>query len=526
MSEARRPTWPSRGRVAARTAEFEFGTSLDEHANAVLHGVARAVLAHDAAGILDVVPAFRVLAVEYDPRRVTLATLERWVRAGVRATEFGEPNPVVEIPVDYAGPDLADVAAATGLTPDEVVLIHGARTYRVFAVGFTPGFPFLGPLDERLRLPRRAHPRAHVDAHSVAIANAQTGIYPLASPGGWHLIGTSLVPIYDPHRPQPFLLGPGDRVRFVAAAGARPPAVEPLELLPVLPRNPALEVIRRGVLDLVVDGGRFLAGRFGLARSGPLDAVSARRANRLLGNAATAAVVELNVGGPVLRAVRETRVAIAGYGLTPLVGGREVRAPCAVTLQRGDDLAFRAADRGARCYLALPGGVESARYGGSVSVDVRGLIGRPLRPGDLLGQNHRWAAVGGFAPARHVTPPALLTVRVLPGPQFDAGAWAALRDATFTVDRADRMGIRLDGPAIPGGEVVSEPTRLGAIQVAAGGHPSILLNDRGTLGGYAKPFMVDPRDLHRVGQLRVGDAVRFRAASPLDGRGTVRIAVL
>ncbi|MDF1523740.1 MAG: hypothetical protein P1P87_13105, partial [Trueperaceae bacterium] len=165
-------------------------------------------------------------------------------------------------------------------------------------------------------------------------------------------------------------------------------------------------------------------------------------------------------------------------------------------------------------------------YGGSASVDVRGLIGRPLRSGDVLGQNHRWAAVGGVAPARHATPSALVTVRVLPGPQFDAEVWAALRNATFTVDRADRMGIRLDGPTIPGGEVVSEPTRLGAVQVAAGGQPLILLNDRGTLGGYAKPFVVDPRDLHRVGQLRMGDAVRFRAASTLDGRGSVRISVL
>jgi len=517
---------PARGRVDARTVEFEFGNSIDEGANAVLHGAALALLADDADGLLDVVPGFRVLAVEYDPRRVDLAVLERRVRASVRAAESVEPLAPVEIPVDYAGPDLADVATAAGLSPAEVVRIHAGRTYRVFAVGFTPGFPFLGSLDERIRLPRRAEPRVRVEAHSVAIANAQTGIYPLASPGGWHLIGTSLVPIYDPHRAEPFLLGPGDRVRFVAATGARPAPVEPLELLPALPRMPALEVIRRGVLDLVVDAGRFLAGRFGLARTGPLDAESARRANRLLGNAAMVPVVELNLGGPVLRAVRETRVAIAGYGLTPLVGGRQVPAPCAVTLQRGDILAFRAASRGARCYLALPGGVQSARHGGSVSVDVRGLIGRPLRPGDLLGQNHRWAATGAFAPARSSTPPTLLTVRVLPGPQFEPGAWAALRGSVFTVDRADRMGIRLNGPTVPGGEVVSEPTRLGAIQVTAGGHPMILLNDRGTLGGYAKPFVVDPRDLHRVGQLRAGDAVRFRAASPLDGRGTVRITIV
>ena len=516
----------ARSRQDVRTLEFEFGDGIDEGANRSLHAVARALLAGDAAGLLDVVPGYRVLTVEYDGRRLPRSGLERRVAAGMVEAAHTAAERAVEIPVDYAGPDLADVAAATGLRPDEVVRIHAGRTYRVYAIGFTPGFPFLGTLDERIRLPRRAVPRARVEAHSVAIANAQTGIYPQASPGGWHVIGTSLVPVFDPRRAAPFLLEPGDRVRFVAASGARPPDAEAVELLPAQPRLPALEVVRPGLLDLVVDRGRFLSGRYGLARSGPLDAGSARQANRLLGNRPTAAVLEVNLGGPVLRAVQETRVAVAGFGLVPVVAGREVPPPCAIALRRGDVVAFRPAGPGSRCYLALPGGIESGTYRGSASVDVRGLIGRRLRAGDVLGQNHRWAATRGFTPSR---PPPLgspVTVRVLPGPQFTRDAWEALRGGEFTVGRADRMGIRLDGPRIPGGEVVSEPTTLGAIQVTAGGHPLILLHDRGTLGGYAKPFCVDPRDLDRVGQLRSGDVIRFRASGGFDAPDRLRVPLL
>lgn len=122
-----------------------------------------------------------------------------------------------EVPVFYDGEDLDAVARQTGLSPDEVVARHSGRDYRVWLLGFAPGFPYLGVLDEALCLPRRGTPRPRIAAGSVAIAGWQTGIYPSESAGGWHIIGRTPWRMFDPLRPDPFLLKPGDTVRFVAA---------------------------------------------------------------------------------------------------------------------------------------------------------------------------------------------------------------------------------------------------------------------------------------------------------------------
>jgi len=121
----------------------------------------------------------------------------------------------VEIPVIYDGEDLGEVARRTGLGVEEVIKCHSGRDYRVWMLGFAPGFPYLGVLDEVLHLPRRASPRARIAAGSVAIAGAQTGIYPSESAGGWHILGRTVRRMFDPERAEPFLLRPGDSVRFV-----------------------------------------------------------------------------------------------------------------------------------------------------------------------------------------------------------------------------------------------------------------------------------------------------------------------
>jgi KipI family sensor histidine kinase inhibitor len=120
------------------------------------------------------------------------------------------------IPVQYDGPDLEDVARRTGLAVADVIARHSAPTYTVYFLGFVPGWAYLGELDPALVVPRRTEPRARVPAGSVAIAGAQTGVYPYAIPGGWHLIGRTSVGLFDPMRDPPAVFAAGDRVRFVA----------------------------------------------------------------------------------------------------------------------------------------------------------------------------------------------------------------------------------------------------------------------------------------------------------------------
>ena len=167
----------------------------------------------------DIVTGYLTLAVFYDPRETSYADLASKILAVCeRATMPGGRSPksrTHNIPVKYDGLDLNDVSMALGLSVVEVIERHTGRAYSVDLIGFVPGWAYLSELDPALHLPRRAQPRTRVPAGSVAIAGAQTGVYPLATPGGWHIIGTTHTSMFDPNRDPPAILRPGDTVRFV-----------------------------------------------------------------------------------------------------------------------------------------------------------------------------------------------------------------------------------------------------------------------------------------------------------------------
>ena len=184
--------------------------------------VAEALRSATVDGVVEVVPAYASLAVFYDPRRVTYSSLLAQVNAVVErqrrlVRELPADDPrTIRIPVRYDGEDLREVAERTGHTPEEVVALHSAKDYRVYVIGFVPGFAYLGELDPSLFLRRRSTPRQRVPPGSVAIAEAQTAVYPFSTPGGWHLIGTTEVRMFDSHAKEPSLLRVGDTVRFDA----------------------------------------------------------------------------------------------------------------------------------------------------------------------------------------------------------------------------------------------------------------------------------------------------------------------
>lgn len=175
---------------------------------------------HGVRGILNLHPAYASVLVDFDPRLRTHEDVEDAIRAAMTTAEHvpEEPERIVEIPVSYGGefgPDLPDVARHTGLSPERVVELHAAGDYVVYFVGFSTCFPYLGGLPPELATPRLSAPRKHVPVGSVAIGGSQAGIYPLASPGGWRLIGRTSVRLFDPDASPPPLLRMGDRVRFV-----------------------------------------------------------------------------------------------------------------------------------------------------------------------------------------------------------------------------------------------------------------------------------------------------------------------
>jgi KipI family sensor histidine kinase inhibitor len=171
----------------------------------------------------EIVPGFASVTVFFDPTLRDGSELRHLLDSELAAAVVGDAPPrppagrLHKIAVRYNGPDLRHVARETGLSIDDVVQRHSAVTYTVFLLGFAPGFAYLGPVDPTLRLPRRPQPRLRVEPGSVAMAGAQTAIYPLPTPGGWHLLGYTDATVFDPHRAAPALFAPGDRVRFVRA---------------------------------------------------------------------------------------------------------------------------------------------------------------------------------------------------------------------------------------------------------------------------------------------------------------------
>jgi KipI family sensor histidine kinase inhibitor len=198
---------------------LELPPHLDAGTSARIIAMAAALRRQCGAIIRDAVVGYHTLTVYFDPLRVDSRWLETRMQevAGEIPPGSDAPGATIEVPVCYGGtlgPDLPYVAQQAGCAEEEVISLHTGREYRVFVVGFVPGFAYMGPVDDRLALPRRSNPRTRVPAGSVAIAAGQTGIYPMETPGGWHLLGRTPVRPFDETRSQPVLFRPGDRVTF------------------------------------------------------------------------------------------------------------------------------------------------------------------------------------------------------------------------------------------------------------------------------------------------------------------------
>ena len=197
----------------------EFAECIEAEVNGRVVALAEMIDTERIAGVRDVVPTFRSVAIYFDPLRTDFDRLsERLERAAADArpapTIAREP---IRIPVSYggaAGPDLEEVARHAGMTEAEVITLHAAPVYRVYMLGFVPGFAYMGTVDPRIAAPRRSTPRLRVPSGSVGIAGGQTGIYPSETPGGWQLVGRTPLEPFDPSRAEPFLLKAGDSVQF------------------------------------------------------------------------------------------------------------------------------------------------------------------------------------------------------------------------------------------------------------------------------------------------------------------------
>ncbi|MCS6712247.1 5-oxoprolinase/urea amidolyase family protein [Brachybacterium sp. EF45031] len=512
-------------------------------------------------GQLDLVPAARTLLVQLRDDD-DLATARHALRTRpAPPADRALPTRTHELPVVYDGEDLETVAALTGLgSPDAVIRAHTGTIWRAAFTGFAPGFTYLTGGDPRLHVPRLDSPRTAVPAGAVGLAGEFSGIYPRSSPGGWRLIGRTDEPLWDEQREPPALITPGDAVRFR-------PARERLLTVPRFPTardqgedlrrtarpgtsvapedvpRAALEVLRPGLLTLIEDLGRPGRAALGVGPSGAADPVAARTANRAVGNAADAAVLEIIPGPAVLRAHRPVVLALTGapaparihaaaQGPTP-GRVRTVTPGVPVALDDGDELHLDAPPRGLRTVLAVRGGVDVPPVLGSRSRDtLAGLGPEPCRAGTILPVG--CATTGAVTVPEPADPEAAgsdtaepslpapgdtVTLRVLPGPRADwiNGGLAALTDQPWTISpRSDRIGVRLEG-ARPlhrstgaDRELPSEGMVAGAIQVPPDGQPVVFAVDRPLTGGYPVVGVIAAEDLPLLAQCPPGSVVDLR----------------
>jgi biotin-dependent carboxylase-like uncharacterized protein len=438
----------------------------------------------------------------------------------------------VEIPVVYGGeegPDLEWSAKHLGISPEELVRRHTAVDYRVFMVGFTPGFPYLGRMDESIALPRLPEPRPRVAAGSVGIGGSQTGIYPWETPGGWRILGRTGVEMFSPFRDDPSLLHPGDTVRFAAVArqavAARGAAPGPAGGRGV----PSLLVEHPGFYTMVMDEGRFGYRKTGVPVSGAADVRSHRLANVTCGNAPKEASLEMTLLGGKFRALTDLTLAVAGAPAPVRIDGAEAAMDAPLFLPKGSLLEVGSLRAGCRTYLAVAGGIDVPPVLGSRSTYARGKFGghqgRALRAGDVLSTGpapeHAFilrqladpaaGQASELGPAFQWSSP-ITVLRVRPGPEAEASLLEALCSGPYAVNpESDRMGLRFTGPRIPvgSGDILSSPVVPGTVQVPADGKPLLLLCDGQTTGGYKRVAAVMSEDLPLAGQLRPGSNVSF-----------------
>lgn len=463
-------------------------------------------------GVEDVVVGYRSVVVVVDPSVADLGAMEEELAQVPPARPGPASARLVKIPVRFDGADLEEVADLASTTPAGVIDQVVGSVLTVAFVGFLPGFAYLEGLPDALAaVPRRSSPRSAVAAGSVALGGGFAGIYPRASPGGWHLVGQTGFELFDPDTPPFSTLRPGDTVRLAAVPDAGAPASAARRSL-WSSATRAVEIEAPGLLSMVQDLGRRGVARLGVPRAGAADLWALRAANRLVGNPESAAALEVTALGPRLAFRSAAHVAVVG-GAEVRVDGRPVPADTVVPVAAGQELSVAKTLDDLRCYIAVGGGLDIPPVLGSRSSDVlTGLGPGALRAGDVLGLGPPTRPRGRLE--RDPATPGPRLVRVVPGPdELGTDAVARLAAGVWEVGPdSDRMGVRLVGEeplatTTPG--IASRGTVTGAVQVPPDGAPVALLCDHATVGGYPVVATVIGADLGVLGQLAPGDGLGF-----------------
>jgi KipI family sensor histidine kinase inhibitor len=510
------------------------------------------------AGLIETVPAYNSLAVYYNPlliektENTIAATIEKIITAKLDAPiQSFSPSlaqSFITIPVCYDeafGIDLKELSQTLQVSIEEIIQLHSSRTYKVFMTGFTPGFPYMGILNEKLVTKRKSQPRLKVEAGAVAIAGNQTGIYPLNTPGGWNIIGKTPLKLFDASKENPFLVKAGDEVKFevitkdeylnyapsdVPVGRENRPAKETQKL-----NQPFIHIEQCGFLTTIQDGGRNGFLQYGVSKNGVMDLYAMNIANLLVGNEINTSVLEITQSPHRFRMLTNSLVAFGGGGLQPEINGKEIPLFQTVYLEKDAVVELKKQTNGFRLYMAVAGGFAGDAFLESQSTDLLakagGLQGRGLRKDDTI---HQLVSLSSLQKnllnilqnqttielktnADYVQ---LKTIRVMKGVEWDNltnDSKAAITSSALTISaQSNRMGYRLKSDRLLTAhsyDIISSPVTQGTVQLTSSGELIVLTADAQTVGGYPRILQVIAADLPAMAQKKPGDAIQFEMVS-------------
>jgi KipI family sensor histidine kinase inhibitor len=493
------------------------------------------LLANEIFGVEEVIPGARTVLVRFDP-----LLLNRWqlteklskLDMSIRQERNGK---AFDIPVTYDGEDLGEVAELLGWSVEELIQRHSDAAYAVAFTGFAPGFAYMSSNDAGFNVPRRKSPRVRIPKGSVAIAGPFSGIYPSDSPGGWQLLGTTQTRMWDTTRSRAALLAPGDRVRFHdARKGAVVSVPVKSDLVPA-PQVPVsgFKVTRADRPAFYQDFGRHGHGDQGVSVSGAVDRDALRMANRCVGNPEHSVALEVTLGGLSLLIDRPSTLAVTGAPCPLSIRTRDgevVTVPHSrpFAVDAGEEVTLQISDRGMRSYVALRGGFLVERTLDSASTDTLARIGpAAIAYGDVLVPADGAAvSVEPELSIEQSLPKAgeSVAIDVVLGPRTD---WFTdesierfLSQDWQVTPESSRVGMRLSGAQVLDrrelGELPSEGTVFGSIQVPHSGQPVLFLTDHPVTGGYPVIAVVADHHLSKLGQIPIGARLRFNSISAFD----------
>lgn len=540
-----------------QTLAFYFDEIIDEQLNEKIVWMKGQLEQIGIKGIKAVQNTYHMMAVHFDPNTVDTSRIEAEVLKHLSGSvDFSCPSRTVEIPVCYDGPDLEKVAATAKLSVSEVIQKHSETLYNVYFLGFSAGFPYLGGLNSELITPRLEQPRVRVESGSVGIADRQTGIYTVPSPGGWNLIGRTPYDLFSPTLQPNCLIQAGDKLKFVPISSEQYNQYKQDHSTPHLSKSLQIErsrqdeenrpvqlkgikILKAGILSTIQDEGRYEGLSYGLSQSGVSDPFAYELALALVGRAKPHPVLEVTLGGFECLFEVDTTFAVTGAEAAIFLNGVEIKSWTTYKAATGDRLKINYPRSGIRNYVAFGLNFhEQYRFMNAYATDLKsklgGVNGRKLMEGDCIyftekkevdevsAERIQWRK--GSIKASQLENNRYFEnlyrttkrIRLLVGPQNNRLTqieWQEFLKSTYIVSpKSDRMGIRLEGSTFrPTGkmDILTDVIAFGAIQLTKDGTPIILMSERQTTGGYAKVANVAYDDLGILAQAKPGDHLEF-----------------